>query len=139
MFRRIISLLLVVVIGAMSMTNTAFAAAPPEVATPNWQYTSSCSSAFTISNKTAICTSDCVGYNGTTTRIFIMQVLEKKNSAGVWKNYEVWSTTSFTFFATLTSTKSNLESGTYRLRTVYYVYSGSKYETITKYSATKTV
>lgn len=139
MFRRIISLLIVVVIGVVGMTSTAFAAAPPEEATPNWQYTNSCSYALTISNKTATCISRVTGYYGITTRIVIMQVLEKQNSKGEWKNYAVWSTTIFGCDGALTSTKSNLESGTYRLRSVFYVYSGSKTETITKYSATKTV
>ena len=36
----------------------------------------------------------------------------------------------------LTTTKSGLSSGTYRLKTVAKVYSGNNYETITVYSYT---
>lgn len=139
MFKRIVSLLIIAVISVVGMTGTAYAAAPPEEASPNWSYTNKCSHVFTVSGKTATVTSTCIGYSNITTKIFIIQVLEKKNSAGEWKNYAVWSTTIFNYAGSLTNTKSNLESGTYRLRTVFYVYSGSKYETITKYSASKTV
>lgn len=139
LFKRIISFLIIAVVGIVSMTSTAFAAAPPIEASPDWQYTSLCSSSLVISGKTATCYSLVTGYRGTTTKIVIMQVLEKKNSAGEWKNYAVWSTTIFDYLGSLTSTKTNLESGTYRLRSVFYVYSGSKKETITKYSAEKTV
>lgn len=138
MLKRIISLLVVTVIGVVSMTSTVFAAAPPVEASPDWQYTLSCYSDLTISAKTATCISNCIS-TPSVTRIVIMQVLEKKNSAGEWKNYAVWSTTVFNFVGSLSSTKSNLESGIYRLRSVYYVYSGSNYEKITKYSSTKIV
>lgn len=150
MVKRIVSLMLVLVTAVIGLTTTAFAqevsvcnlytekASATEV-TPYWLYTNTYSSELSISGTTATCTSKVTGYPGVTTKIVITQTLQKKNSSGEWEKVTSWEKTVDGFTASVTNYAYNLSKGTYRLKSVFKVYSGSDYETITKYSSEKTV
>lgn len=125
----------VLVICVASVSNTVFAV---EI-TPYWSYTSTCSSTLSISGRTATCTSKATGYLGTTTKIVISQTLQKEVSSNKWSEIESWSETVNSFVGSATNYSYNLSNGTYRLKSVFTVYSGSKHETITKYSSEKTI
>ncbi len=106
---------------------------------PCWNYTRTYSSTLTISGTTATCTSKANGYAGKTTKIVISQILQKKNSSGKWSKVESWGETDTGYKGSATNNAYNLSKGTYRLKSVFTVYAGSKNETITKYSFEKTV
>ncbi len=106
---------------------------------PCYLYTSSATCVLRISNGSADCESTAKG-NNDTTKIEITQYLEKKNgkdwetvSGGKWSN----STNNSTL--TVTGSISNIGCGTYRVRAVFTVYGGSKYETFEKTSSEKNV
>lgn len=107
--------------------------------TPYYLYTHTASSTLTISGTTATCVSTARGYSGETTKIFIYQALQKKNSNNSWTVVSSWSETDTGYIGSATNTKSSLASGTYRLRTVFTVYAGSAYETIESISSEKTI
>ena len=138
--KKIISLAL----AALLALNTSFVVlADPDPETPvelileEYQYTSSISSSLYISNNTASCESTVIGFSGLATRVEITQTLQKK-SGNSWNFYTSWVKNYYTWYGMLTTTKSGLSSGTYRLKTVAKVYSGNSYETITIYSNTET-
>lgn len=135
MFKRIISLMVTVVLGIVGMSTYACA----EGASTYDLYTSSASSTLTISGTVTTCISKATGYSGTTTKIVINQYLQKKTSAFAWSNVKSWSETDTGFKGSATNYAYLLPSGTYRLKTVFTVYAGTKYETITKYSSEKTI
>ncbi|MBP1564569.1 MAG: hypothetical protein J6A58_02285 [Oscillospiraceae bacterium] len=97
-------------------------------------YLKSTSSELSISNSTATCTSGATGYSGTTTKINIVQTLEVKGFAYTWIIVDIWSETDTGYRGNATNTKSNLPSGTYRLKSVFTAYSGNNSEEITAYS-----
>lgn len=105
-----------------------------ESISPRWSYTDSCTSELSISGSTATCTSEAVGYPGTTTKVNISQTLEVKGFAYTWIIVDMWSETDTGYRGKATNTKSNLPSGTYRLKSVFTAYSGNNSEEITAYS-----
>lgn len=121
-----------------SVNITTSAAVIPPVS-PSYSYTNNCNVDLSISNRTANCESTITGYYNTTTSIVISQTLQKRNSNNAWEYIDSWSITINNFKGSLTNTKSSLSNGTYRLKTVFTVYAGSSYETITKYSVLKTI
>lgn len=104
---------------------------------PRYTYTNSCTSNISISNSNATCTSKVTG-KSTATKIEATQYLEKKVLLW-WENVEQWDKTTNSDTLYISNTKSNLSSGTYRLRTVFKVYSGTSYETVEKTSSEVTV
>lgn len=106
---------------------------------PAYTYTCNCSSVLSISGSSATCTSSATGYYGETTKISVYQVLQKKTSSGSWTSVGSWQETDVGYNGYASNTKTGLSSGTYRLYTVFTVYAGSNYETIEKYSSTKTI
>lgn len=133
--KRILSVIFVFIVSVTMLTISVSAA---EVGIKTL-YTNSFSSTLTVSGTTATCKSKLNGYNGVTTKIVISQTLQKKNSSGNWTNVKTSSTTINSFVGSLTKSYSGLSSGTYRVKSVFTVYSGSNYETLTKYSSTKTI
>lgn len=85
-----------------------------------------------ISNGQAICESTLTGYSGTTTKVTITMYLEKK-TLWWWNTETTWVGTFNSYRGALSKTHA-VGGGTYRIRTVYIAYSGSKTETITGYS-----
>ena len=104
-----------------------------------YQYTHSCNSSLTISGNTASCSSDVRGYSGITTKIEITQCFEQLLPSGWWYRLKSWNKTFYGWYAYYDNSTTVTESGTYHVRTVAKVYSGSNYETIAIYSNNVTV
>ncbi len=104
-----------------------------------YAYTTRVICSLTISSNKAYCRSEVEGGNNVS-KIKIKQYLEKKNGTR-WTTVAngTWSDSASGSSMTLSNSKSNLSSGTYRLRSVFTVYSGNSYEEFTKYSTEKTV
>lgn len=100
---------------------------------PCYLYTSSISSTLGIKNKTAECSSRVNGYPSSVTKIVVTQTLQVK-SGNVWNPKATWSKTFNTWYCNFDNDKGSLPSGTYRLKTVALVYSGSTYEVVSSYS-----
>ena len=134
--KKILCTLLIVVIAVpcFSLKTVAYGIMPFDL------YTSSCSSTLTISGTTATCTSDATGYLGETTKIVIDQILEQKGSGDTWSYVNSWSKTGIGHKGSATNYEYSLSKGkTYRLKTTFTVYCGTKYETIEKISSEKKV
>ena len=98
-------------------------------------YTNRIESTLSISSKNATCQSTVQGSSKTVTKIVIKQTLQYK-SGTKWLDVASWVKTVNTFSLRFNNTKYNIGSGTYRVKTIADVYSGSKYETVTAYSKT---
>ncbi|MBP1547758.1 MAG: hypothetical protein J6A37_14325 [Oscillospiraceae bacterium] len=124
MKKRLSILLLVAMVLSMVCGITAYAIEPRYV------YTGSVISSITISDSssTAYCKGTAKG-DSTVTRIEATQYLEKK-SGTTWSTVSgcTWSDSSNRNSLTISNSKSNLSSGTYRVRTVFKVYCGNTYE-----------
>ena len=99
---------------------------------PFYTYTNDYTTIINISNGSVCCTADVTGYSSTT-KITITMTLQKKTLFW-WSDIETWTTTVYNFTALLSGTVYNVDSGTYRTKAVYTVYSGNDSETITGYS-----
>ena len=97
------------------------------------------SSQLTVNGTSAVCTSTGRGAANTTTKITVLQVLEKQNAQGNWCSVASWYKIANTYQITVVNTASNLASGNYRLKTTFTFYSDSSSEPVVKYSITKTV
>jgi hypothetical protein len=106
--------------------------------TPYYLYAATAASTLTISNSTATCSSTLVG-GASVTKITGHQYLQKNN--GSWETISggSWTKTVNDFDLYMNNTKSSLPSGSYRLRTIFYVYCGNNYEVIEKISNTVTI
>jgi len=104
-----------------------------------YAYTTTVSSSLTISSGVASCKSTAVG-NSNVIKIKATQCLEKKNGNN-WSSVSggIWTDSSDGNFFTTTNTKSALPSGTYRVRTIFIVYTQSDYEQVEKISTEKTI
>lgn len=104
---------------------------------PYYLYTSSVKSTLIISGNTAYCESSIKG-DSTVTKIYATQYLEKKNG-NRWDIIDYWSDSVNGNSLPMNNSKDNLGSGTYRVRTVATVYSGSKSEPVEKTSKEVTI
>lgn len=139
MLKKSISLLLVlVVMFSMNLMANAETVPPYILETntsedleiqPQFEYTSTTATSLTISNNTASCVARLNGYSGITTKIVIKMTLQKKNWFW-WNDEQTWSTTINNCYGSLTRS-TPVSSGTYRVQTVFTVYSGSNSEEIT--------
>lgn len=102
-----------------------------------YAHTTSVTSMLTISSSKATCISTAQG-DSTVTQINGTQYLEKKNGDD-WDIVESWSDSAKGNYLTMSNSKDNIGSGTYRTRTVFTVYSGSSSEVVEKTSKEKTV
>jgi len=139
MHKKIIALLCsFMLISSFTVTDCSTAAVVQPVA-PAYSYTSECSSELSVSGTTLTCSSKLTGYYNVTDKIDVYQYLEKKNSSNEWETINSWTGSTFFFKASITNYKYSASSGTYRLKTKFRVFSGINCETITKYSATRTI
>lgn len=100
-----------------------------------YQYTIQCVNQLTITNRKATCKSSVKGIMGTVTKIELRQTLELSLGSGWWYTIQTWCQTFYNSYnASYSTTRSGLDSGTYRIRSEAKVYSGSNYETIYFYS-----
>lgn len=100
-----------------------------ETIQPRYAYTESISTDLYINNGKATCTSIVTGMP-TVTKIEATQYLEKKTLFGGWKEVDHWDKTVNSDYLYMCNSKDNLDSGTYRVRTVATVYIGTSYEIV---------
>ena len=109
-------------------------------ATPYYLLATNNYAKLTISGTTASCESGATGLPSVT-KIVVVQTLEKHWAFGLFFGVDgaSWTKTVNSNSATAINKKYNLGSGTYRLKTEFTLYSGTKSETITAYSPEKTI
>ncbi len=105
----------------------------PEIQ-PRYSYTVSTAASIYVSNGMIACHGEVEGYPGTATKVTITLYLQKKTLFW-WSDEEEWSTSYNRYYGSFTGKVTLPESGTYRTKAVYTVYSGSSSETITGYSS----
>ena len=130
MKRKVIALLLALVsLFSLGICSSAYNG--NNTVSPYYLYTSKAESKLSITNGVASCKSKLTGYVYLTTKIEATQYLEKKNGTS-WETTidRTWSDSTNSYILSMSNSKSNLSSGTYRLRTVFTVYSGTKSESI---------
>ena len=101
---------------------------------PRWSYTNYTQQDIYISNGQIACQGEAQGYPGVTTKVTVTLYLQKKTLFW-WSDEDEWSFTYQNYRGSLTGKTSMPDSGTYRTKAVYTVYSGSSSETITGYSS----
>lgn len=99
------------------------------------------SSVLSVSSSTATCTSTYTDVDNSTSKIVITQSLQKQGLFWTWSTYAgEWTKTTKGSSASLSNKVYNLESGTYRVKTVFTITgTNGETETITLYSAEKNV
>lgn len=108
---------------------------------PLYETASDAISTLTISGKTAKCESKLIGHSDVKS-CKVVQTLEKKWGLWIWNEVDgaSWTKTVYSDTIRLSNTKSGLDSGTYRLKSVFTLKSSSgDTEKITVYSDEKTV
>lgn len=141
-FKKIMSWILSVICLCTIFNTSAFADNSyviGEVA-PAYEYADNPTSELKISGQTAYCTSKT---EGNAVSITVEQTLEKYSGwFWIWNDVDdaSWSKTVNRSSISFTNTKSGLDSGTYRLKSVFTLTNSSgKTETITVYSDEKTI
>ena len=130
MTKRITSLVLAILLlftGSVAVS----AATGEETVQPLYDYTSSTSVNLSVSNDTAYCTAQLIGY-ASTTKIVITMTLQKKTLLW-WSEVDSWTTT-YNDNVAMMSKSCSVGSGKYRVKSKFVVYCGSDSETITSYS-----
>ena len=138
MKRKVIAIMLAIS-ALFSMGVSVCAYNGENTASPYYLYTYSVKSSLTIVNGTAYCKSVITGDN-TVTQIYATMYLEKKNG-DKWEAVKncTWSDSVKGKSLTISKSKDNLDSGTYRVKTVGTVYSGSKSEPVEDISKEVTI
>ena len=133
MKKRIVSVLLVI---AMLLSGVNCYAALPgdDSVQPMYQYTQSASASLTFSGSTANYSGRLTG-GSSVTKITVALTLQKKTLLW-WDDVETWNKTSASTSIYLERSLA-VNSGKYRTKAVFTVYSGNNTETVTEYSAEK--
>ena len=98
------------------------------------------SSILDISSTTATCQSSFIDGTGVVTRIKITQTLEKQGFLWSWSTYAgEWTKTTYGSSAALSNKVYNLESGKYRVKTVFSVTVDGKTTDYTVYNTEKSL
>ena len=93
-----------------------------------------------ISSNVATCTSEYSDRTGSTTKVEITQTLEKQGFLWIWGTYAgEWTKTTNGSSAALSNKVYNLESGKYRVKSVFEVTENGVTKAYTVYSSEKTV
>ena len=96
-------------------------------------------SQLTVNGTSAVCTSTGKGAANTTTKITVLQVLEKRSPSGAWYGVASWYKIANSYQIAVVNTASDLSSGTYRLNTTFTFYSNTVSEPVVKYSVSKII
>lgn len=134
--KRVVSIFMACLVLCSAGGVTASAAVKPDngsIAAPCYLYTNRASTYLTIYQGEASCRSNVYGISGTTTKIVVTQILQKKNGNS-WTEVKSWNKTFDTWYCSYPNPYSLTEKGTYRVKTVAKVYKGTDYETVTTYS-----
>ena len=99
------------------------------------KYVRSTTQYLSISNGTATCKCEVVGYENTVTKVKITMILQKKGLL-IWSDKQTWTKTVYSSEGALNKTYS-VDSGIYRIKATYEIFTDSDSETITKYSEEK--
>lgn len=123
----------------LSMNVWSFAVSAEETTVqPRLSYTNYTFTGLDITTKgIAYCTAHVEGYSGITTKVHIEMKLQKYTVLW-WSTQETWEGTFNSVDGALSKTKTVSDSGKYRVRVTYTVYSGSASEEITGTSQTVT-
>lgn len=126
-------MLSVVMLLSMNVWMGATVSAEETVVQPRFSYTNFTFTGLDITTQgVAACTASVEGYDGITTKIEIQMVLQKSIKRR-WTDMVSWEGT-FNGVDGFLSELTTVTTGTYRVKAVYTVYSGSAYEEITGYS-----
>ena len=137
MFRKSKRILCVLMSLILLFSTTLMVSAENQVQ-PRWSYTNFTFVGLEVTTAgTAYCTANVDGYDGITTKVHIEMKLQKYTVLW-WSTQETWEGTFNDYYGTLVKTKS-VGSGTYRVKAVFTVYSGSASEEITSYSQEKKI
>ena len=112
-----------------------------DLVSPAYEYAAKTENYLTITSSTADCKSLCNGMAGVT-QITVEHTLEKHWGLWIWNEVDgaSWTKTVYSDTIRLSNTKSGLDSGTYRLKSVFTLKSSSgDTEKSTVYSDEKTV
>ncbi len=139
--KKVFSVLAVIFMCLSVPMNTSASSVPYDVVQPCYEKAHNVESILTITGNTAKCESsaDCVD---NVVRVIADQTLEKQVFLWFWDTYEdtTWNKTGFSNSFSMINTKSGLESGNYRLKTVFTLTDkNGETETITIYSDEKAV
>lgn len=104
---------------------------------PYYDQTMSARAILGIDGGTAYVAGNVVGVFGKATKINGFLYLQKK-SGNTWSNVYTWTDSVTDSSLTISGEKTNLGSGTYRLKLVAYVYAGSSSEEVIVYSSEET-
>lgn len=114
---------------------------PTGIVQPYYEKANDAKSNLYISGTTATCKSDVIG-NSDVVTITATQYLQKQGLLWIWSTYDgaKWTKTVNANTISMSNSKSGLESGKYRLKTVFTLTDkNGKTETITVYSDEKSV
>ncbi len=112
-----------------------------ELVAPAYEIANQTVSSLVISSRNASCMSSCTGFS-TVVRIDVEQTLQKHWGLWVWNDVDnaSWTTSKNSSHVALSNSKSGLEGGTYRLKSVFTLTdSNGETETITVYSTEEDV
>jgi hypothetical protein len=101
------------------------------------KYTNIATQYLNISNGTATCECSVTGYEDIVTKVKITMILQKKGLL-IWSDKKTWTKTVYSNIGSLSKTYS-VDSGKYRVKAIYEVFTSSDSETITAYSGEKQV
>ena len=133
--KRIVCVVLCMMV-LLSTTGMVVSAAETTVQ-PRLTYTNYAVTALDITtNGVAYCTAYAEGHTQLATKVHIKMILQK-HTVLWWSNQETWEGTFNTSYGALSETAS-VKKGTYRVKAIYTVYSGSASEEIEAFSQEKT-
>ncbi len=133
MFKKILALVMCVVM-LCGTGLIASAETPENQIQPRYSYTNMVSCSLNNASGKAQCVGSVGGYSGITTKIVMKMTLQKKTLFW-WSKVQEWSSTTNSYTAAMSKTVA-VESGTYRVKLVATVYSGSNSEEVDIYSQT---
>lgn len=126
-------MLSVVMLLSVNMWTSASISVEETVIQPRFNYTAFTFTGLDITTQgVAACTASVEGYDGITTKVEIQMILQKSIKRR-WTDMVSWEGT-FNEIDGYLSELTTVTTGTYRVKAIYTVYSGSAYEEITGYS-----
>ena len=132
--KKAICFLLLILLFSFSLVPEAFAVNLNGVIIPYYDYTNTTKTDLYISSSgLATATGNLIGYQDRTTNVNMYLYLQRYDGRN-WVDIVSWSKSVEDYKLTLTGTSYVSKGYTYRVKAYYYVYSGSDYESIIRYS-----